>query len=55
VDAGSSAARPSFTVVEGDIYTDWESVYRDNVVGIYQLVSGGSATLPTPRTWPPRC
>lgn len=38
MDAGSSAARPSFTVVEGDIYTDWESVYRDNVVGIYQLV-----------------
>ncbi|HEY8643444.1 MAG TPA: RNA polymerase sigma factor [Candidatus Dormibacteraeota bacterium] len=38
MDVGSSAARPSFTVVEGDSYADWESVYRDNVLGIYQLV-----------------
>src|SRR4029077_19537450 len=22
---------------EGAVYTDWESVYQDNVVGIYQL------------------
>jgi hypothetical protein len=38
VDVGSLAARPSFTVVDGDSYADWESVYRDNVLGIYQLV-----------------
>ena len=32
--------RPSrpFSVVEGASYPDWESVYRDNVLGIYQLV-----------------
>lgn len=27
-----------FKVVDGTTYADWESVYRDNVVGIYQLV-----------------
>jgi RNA polymerase sigma-70 factor (ECF subfamily) len=27
-----------FEVVQGSTYPDWESVYRDNLVGIYQLV-----------------
>lgn len=37
-DAPPGRSRPAFEVVHGATYADWESVYRDNVVGIYQLV-----------------
>jgi len=37
VDPEPRPSRP-FSVVEGASYPDWESVYRDNVLGIYQLV-----------------
>jgi len=37
VDAEPRPGRP-FSVIEGASYADWESVYRDNVLGIYQLV-----------------
>ena len=32
------AADRAFEVIEGSAYTDWEQVYRDNIVGIYQYV-----------------
>src|SRR5215467_13613904 len=32
------AARPSLTVVEGETYADWESVYSQNVVLVYRLI-----------------
>jgi RNA polymerase sigma-70 factor, ECF subfamily len=35
---GPGAGRRFFNLVEGDSYSDWESVYRDNVLGVYQLV-----------------
>jgi len=30
--------RPSLRVVKDDCYTDWETVYADNVAGVYRLV-----------------
>jgi RNA polymerase sigma factor (sigma-70 family) len=32
------ARRPPLRVVEGDSYPDWESVYADNMLGVYRLV-----------------
>jgi RNA polymerase sigma-70 factor (ECF subfamily) len=37
-ESGEPSGRRSFNLVDGDSYSDWESVYRDNVLGIYQLV-----------------
>ncbi len=31
-------ARPHLRVVDGESYTDWEAVYRDNVVAVYRLL-----------------
>jgi RNA polymerase sigma-70 factor (ECF subfamily) len=33
----TSSGKAFLRVVDGETYPDWESVYRDNVVGIYQL------------------
>jgi RNA polymerase sigma-70 factor (ECF subfamily) len=30
--------QPELRVVDARVYADWEAVYRDNVVGLYQLV-----------------
>lgn len=32
----SLRAKPALEVLEGMTYTDWESVYRDNVVDVYR-------------------
>jgi hypothetical protein len=37
-DAQTPGRHSRFEVVQGSTYPDWESVYRDNLVGIYQLV-----------------
>jgi RNA polymerase sigma factor (sigma-70 family) len=37
--AGALATRsPEVHVVEGALYTDWESIYQDNVVKVYRLM-----------------
>jgi len=38
VDDVARPGRPALEVVEGNSYSDWESVYRDNVLGLYQLM-----------------
>jgi RNA polymerase sigma factor (sigma-70 family) len=37
-DAETPERGRAFPVVPGSTYGDWESVYRDNLLGIYQLV-----------------
>ena len=36
--AQTSGEPPALTVVEADQYPDWEAVFRDNVIGIYQYL-----------------
>ena len=37
-DIDAARRRPVLGVVDATTYADWESVYRDNVVGIYRLM-----------------
>ena len=37
-DVPSDADATYLRLVDGDVYTDWESVYRDNVERLYRLM-----------------
>lgn len=35
---GPRLSKPEVTVVEGQIYREWEAIYQDNVVSVYRVI-----------------